>query len=77
MRPRYGEIERALLRLPRDGSPVPHSPPLQRGRAGPHIQPAFDLRHIVSMTGETLLMKERRDPANEQSFCLVIRSSQR
>ena len=75
MHPRDGEIERALLRQPRDEARHLTLSAFQRGRAGAHIQPTLDLLLIVAMTREALLVKQRRDTANKQQLGGVIRTT--
>jgi hypothetical protein len=41
------------------------------------VQPALELRFILAMTGETLLMEERRDAAHEKLLRFVIRPGRR
>ena len=77
MLPCHREIQRTLLRFASEQSRLLTVATFQRGRERPHVQPAFDLRLIIAMTGETLLMKERRDATDKKLLGVSSRKGRR
>ena len=66
------QIERAFLRLTGDEAGQLAVAAFQgRGRR-PHVQSALDLRLVLAVTREALLMEERVDASDEQQFGIWV-----